>query len=160
MTDHDRGSRLVATVIGIATGHAAVTLPRVLAAVLVTVAPLALMRGVLAEVRAHGVTLQAVMGAIAVYLLFGMLFSSLIGAVASIEDAAYFGTRGDGSSADHLYFSYVTLATLGYGDFVPVTHVGRALAMLEGVLGQLYLVTIVSVLVSNIGRRRDGAGSQ
>ncbi len=148
---------LTAAIAGIAGGDAPTTLPRVLSFVLVTVAPLALARAVLAEVRTYGVTLQTVLGAIAIYVLVGMLFSTLIGAVASVDDAAYFGSRGDGDSSEHLYFSFVTLATLGYGDFAPATHVGRSLAMLEGVFGQLYLVTIVSLLVGNMGRRRDGA---
>ena len=145
---------LAVAVAGVSSSAAPTTLPRILSVVLVTVAPLALARGVLTEVRTYGVTLQTVFGAIAIYLLVGMLFSNLIGAVASIDQADYFGARGDGTSSERLYFSFVTLATLGYGDFVPATQVGRSLAMLEGVLGQLYLVTIVSLLVGNMGRRR------
>lgn len=145
------------SVIGVLTEHSAKTLPLILAVVLVTVAPAALVRGIVKEVRAAGVTLPVVMGAIAMYLLFGMFFSLLVGSIASIDDAPYFGARGDGDASVNLYFSYVTLATLGYGDFTPATHVGRALAMLEGVLGQLYLVTIVSLLVGNIRRPADRA---
>jgi Ion channel len=149
------GAAVIAAAVGIASGQADVTLPHILSVVLVTVAPVALVRGVVAEVRAVGVTLRAVLGAIAIYLLLGMLFALFISTVASLDDAAYFGARGDATASERLYFSYVTLATLGYGDFTPATSVGRALAMLEGVLGQLYLVTIVSLMVGNIRRPRD-----
>ena len=152
------GALLVA-IIGLIVGTGNETLPPILSALLVTVAPLALARGVIAEVRRSGVTLSAVFGSIAVYLLLGMLFSLIIGISAAVSDHPYFGVNGDGTTSIRLYFSFVTLATLGYGDFTPVTSFGRALAMLEGVLGQLYLVTIVSLLVGNMGRRREDAGA-
>ncbi len=50
------------------------------------------------------------------------------------------------------YFSLVTLATLGYGDIVPRTDVARALAIVEGVGGQLFLAVMVARLVSLYGR--------
>ena len=130
-----------------------VLFPLALSAVLVTFAPVALVRGMLREMRVYGVTAETVMGAIAVYLLFGMFFALMVGVVAAAETAPYFGANGDGSQSINLYFSFVTLATLGYGDFTPATSVGRSLAMLEGVLGQLYLVTIVSLLITNVRRR-------
>ena len=52
------------------------------------------------------------------------------------------------SQADGIYFSFVTLATLGYGDFVPKTEVARGLAILEAVAGQLYLGVMVARLIS------------
>ncbi len=149
------GAAFLAAVANVVGSQPEKALPLVLAAVLVTIAPVALVRGMLKELRANGVTLEIVMGAIAVYLLFGMFFAFAVGAVASIDAAPYFGAQGDGSGSENLYFSYVTLATLGYGDFTPATSVGRALAMLEGVLGQLYLVTIVSLLITNVRRRVD-----
>jgi voltage-gated potassium channel Kch len=47
-----------------------------------------------------------------------------------------------------IYFSFVTLATIGYGDVVPLTDVARSLAILEGVGGQLFLAVLVARLVS------------
>ena len=149
------GAAFLAAAANVVGGRADTALPLVLSAVLVTIAPVALVRGMLKEMRVYGVTAEIVMGAIAVYLLFGLFFAFAVGAVAAIDAAPYFGAQGDGSSSEDLYFSYVTLATLGYGDFAPATSVGRALAMLEGVLGQLYLVTIVSLLITNV-RRRTG----
>jgi len=52
-----------------------------------------------------------------------------------------------------VYFAFITLATVGYGDLSPGTDIVRVLAMIEGLLGQLYLVTVIAVLVSNVGRR-------
>ena len=49
-----------------------------------------------------------------------------------------------------LYFSYVTLATLGYGDYTPAGNLGHALAVLEALIGQLYLVTVVAVVVTRL----------
>ena len=62
----------------------------------------------------------------------------------------------DGSRALRLYFSYVTLATLGYGDYTPATNLGHMLAVSEALLGQLYLVTVVAVLVTRLRIRRPG----
>jgi len=51
-----------------------------------------------------------------------------------------------------LYFSFVTLATLGYGDYTPAGSLGRTLAIVEALFGQLYLVTVIAVLVSRMRR--------
>jgi hypothetical protein len=57
---------------------------------------------------------------------------------------------------DFLYLSYATLTTVGYGDLVAATNLGRSLAITEALVGQLYLVTVVAVIISNLepGRRR------
>jgi hypothetical protein len=99
------------------------------------------------------VNVQSVLGAICVYILLGLLFTQLYGAVAALGDGALFvQSAGDGTASLRLYFSYVTLATLGYGDLTPAGALGRTLAISEALLGQLYLVTVVAVLVSRIGR--------
>jgi len=58
----------------------------------------------------------------------------------------------DGTRAVRLYFSFVTLATLGYGDYSPTGDVGHMLAVLEALIGQLYLVTVVAIVVTRIGK--------
>jgi hypothetical protein len=55
---------------------------------------------------------------------------------------------------DQLYFSFVTLCTVGYGDLTPAGGIARAFAVTEMLVGQIYLVTIVSLIVSNLGARR------
>ena len=65
-----------------------------------------------------------------------------------------FTVTGDFSRMSAIYFSFVTLATLGYGDIVPRTDVARGLAIVEGVGGQLFLAVMVARLVSLYGRGR------
>ncbi|HYW28696.1 MAG TPA: potassium channel family protein [Gaiellales bacterium] len=101
------------------------------------------------------VTVQSVFGAIAVYLDVGLLFALLVSIAARTSDGPYFAqVAGDGSMSERVYFSYVTLATLGYGDLTPVTAMGRLLSVTESIIGSLYLVTAVSLVVSRVGMPR------
>lgn len=97
---------------------------------------------------------QSVLGVVTIYLLLGVLFTFVFSAVAVLDDAPFFAQGTDGSMADRVYFSYVTLATLGYGDFTAASTVGRMLAASEAIFGQLYLVTVVAVVVSRLRTRR------
>jgi hypothetical protein len=56
---------------------------------------------------------------------------------------------------EYLYFSYVSLTTVAYGDLTAATDVGRVLAVSEALIGRLYLVTVVALLVGNIVRGRS-----
>ena len=98
---------------------------------------------------------QSVRGAICVYILIGMIFIFVYTAVGAAQSGPFFAQSGAEDRPLFLYFSFVTLATLGYGDYTPIGEVGRMLAVSEALLGQLYLVTIVAVLVSRIGLRRE-----
>jgi Ion channel len=95
---------------------------------------------------------RSVAGAICVYMLFGLLFLFLYGVIAAVDHTPFFAQGTDGTRSLRLYFSYVTLATLGYGDYTPAANLGHALAVLEALLGQLYLVTVVAVIVTRLGR--------
>ena len=124
---------------------------------LIALAPFALARGVIRHLREERtVTLDAVYGAIAIYLLIGAFFATIDAAVGQIGSHQFFTQVKDPGFEQYMYFSYVTLATVGYGDFTPATSLARALSVTEALSGQLYLVTIVAVLVSNVGRRRAG----
>ena len=59
------------------------------------------------------------------------------------------------TDVDYLYFSFSTLATVGFGDLVAGTNLGRMLAVTEALFGQMYLVTIVALLVGKFGRSRS-----
>lgn len=85
--------------------------------------------------------------AVAVYLIFGVLWARLYDVVL-LFNAASFSSNETMNSYSLVYFSFVTLMTLGYGDIVPVTIPARSLAIFEGVVGQLYIVILVSSLVS------------
>jgi hypothetical protein len=110
--------------------------------------------GVVAMMRTTGVSIQVVSGALTAYLLAGLLFASVVGILASAGGGSYFTNGRDGTASDHVYFSFTTLTTTGYGDFTPATRTGRSLAVVEMLLGQLYLVTVVGVLVANLARPR------
>jgi hypothetical protein len=116
---------------------------------------------ILAErlVRNPEVTRQTIIGALCVYLLIGLFFSFAFSATALVTGAPFFVSTTDPTTADYNYFSYITLATVGYGDLVPRGNLARMLAATEGLTGQLYLVTVVALLVSNLNRpkRNDNA---
>jgi hypothetical protein len=96
---------------------------------------------------------QAVTGAICVYVLIGILFVFLYGVLASIGSGDFFAQGTDGTRSLRLYFSFVTLATVGYGDYTAAGELARTLAVVEALIGQLYLVTVIAVLVSRMRRR-------
>ena len=81
------------------------------------------------------VNAQSVIGAICVYLLFGMLFLFLYSVAATLGSGPFFAQGTDGTRSIRLYFSYVTLATLGYGDYTPAGGIGRTLAIIEASSG-------------------------
>ena len=96
---------------------------------------------------------RVVFGALAIYLLVGIAFGFLIGAVATAMHGSYFAQGTDGNQSHRLYYSFTTLTTTGYGDFTPALRGGRSFAVLEMLMGQLYLVTVISLLVANLRRR-------
>jgi hypothetical protein len=98
---------------------------------------------------------QSVSGAICIYVLIGMVFLFFYNAMAAIGSGDFFAQGTDGTRSIRLYFSYVTLATLGYGDYTPAGNLGHTLAVLEALFGQLYLVTVVALLVSRLRGRRE-----
>ena len=103
-------------------------------------------------VAQNEVNSRSVAGAICVYLLFGILFMFLYGALATLGHTPFFAQGTDGTRPIRFYFSFVTLATLGYGDYTPRGNLAHALAVLEALIGQLYLVTVVAVVVTRLGR--------
>jgi hypothetical protein len=115
----------------------------------------ALVRGLIRLLRERGVTVQAVAGALAVYLLLGLLFSIAVTVAARLTHGAYFAQGADGSEGQQVYFSFTALTTTGFGDLSPATSGGRALTVLEMLTGQIYLVTVISLLVGNLRRRGD-----
>lgn len=104
------------------------------------------------------VNAQSVTGAVCVYLLLGIVFMYVYGVVAVVGDNPFFAQGTDGTRSLRLYFSYVTLATLGYGDYTPKDDLGHTLAIVEALFGQLYLVTVVALLVARLNPRRRVEG--
>jgi hypothetical protein len=105
-------------------------------------------------VRNPEVTHQTIIGAVCVYLLIGLFFFFVFSASPLVTGTPFFASKSEASTPDYLYFSFITLATVGYGDLVPSSNLGRMLAVTESLTGQLYLVTVVALLVSNLNRPR------
>jgi ion channel len=103
----------------------------------------------------RGVVVQAVLGALAVYLLIGLTLAFVVGALDEGLHAPYFAQGPDIVQSRRTYFSFTVLTTTGFGDLTPAQGIGRLLAVLEMLLGQLYLVTVIALLVGNLGRGRD-----
>ena len=115
--------------------------------------PPAVAVGIVRDVRATGeVRLEAVMGVLALYLLLGMLFGALYGVLDRVDDAGFFAGGEEATTARCVYFSFTTLTTVGFGDLTAGTDPARTLTILEALLGQIYLVTIVSLIITNLGR--------
>jgi hypothetical protein len=124
----------------------------ILSFLLVAVAPVAIVTSI---ARHREITLQTVLGAICIYILLGMACAFVYTAIGQISSTPFFAEQAKASSADYQYFSFVTLTTTGYGDLTAEHGFGRAIAVLEGLSGQLYLVTIVALLVGRLAHRGD-----
>ena len=116
--------------------------------------------------RRHLATVESIFGAISIYLLLGLAWAMLYMALERIDneslDIAHRkvvaqGTSDDGTTAfsQLVYFSFVTMSTLGYGDIVPETPLARTLTWTQSVTGQFYLAVLVAFLVSEFSRRSD-----
>ena len=64
------------------------------------------------------------------------------------------------TQSQEIYFSFTTLTTTGYGDLTPVLSVGRVLSVLEMLIGQIYLVTVIGLLVGNLRRSPERASER
>jgi hypothetical protein len=148
---------LIATVAGKGTTAAGVA--AIATGLLVALAPPAVVIGIVRDLRATGtVTLTAVAGVLCLYLLVGLFFAFAYVAVQNLGGAPFFANGDAATSARSLYFSFVTMTTVGYGDFTARTNLGHTLAVTEALLGQIYLVTVVAAIVSRLVPR--GAQSQ
>lgn len=146
------GSALAAAIVGGSDPEAELALGSAVLLVLYAGALAAIVRRLGGHLRVDGATLLGVM---CVYLLLGLVFASLFGLIGAIQHTAFFtGNAGDGTWTDRVYFSYTTLTTVGYGDFAAATGVGRIAAISEALTGQLYLVSVVALVVGNFGRSR------
>ena len=98
------------------------------------------------------VTWHRVQGAVVLYLNFALFFFTIYRLVAELAPDAFRGLPPSGaehgSGAALLYFSFVTLTTVGYGDITPLHAMARNMANLEAVIGQLYPATLLARLVS------------
>ena len=111
------------------------------------------------------VTLQTIMGSVAAYLQIAVAYAFLFQTIDAYTVAPFFGE--DVSTTTYMYFSLITISTVGFGDFTAVGDVGRMASASEAVIGQVYLVTFVALIVSRFAAgmprgsaRGDGGGAQ
>ena len=123
----------------------------------VILTPPALISGLRKQLEQSGaVTMQTMFGVLCLYLLIGLLFGVAYATVDQLTTTPFFAQGGPHGRDDFLYFSYTTLTTVGYGDLVAATNLGRSMAIAEALLGQLYLVSVVAVIISNMEAVRPG----
>ncbi len=104
------------------------------------------------------VTSETVLGALSCYVLVGLLFAFLFLAVEALRDGPFFAQPGFHAQSEYVYFSFVTLTTLGFGDLSPSVGLPQALTALEALLGTVFLVTLVARLVTLWVRQSDELG--
>jgi Ion channel len=116
---------------------------------------LAVLLAIVGRLTTHlTISWNTIMGALCVYLLLGMTFAAAYAVVGHLEDGPLFEQQPSFNSADTIYYSLITLATVGFGDLTMRSDLPRIMSAIEAVLGQLYLITAVGLLVGNLGRRR------
>ena len=115
------------------------------AAILYFIAPMSILRHI---VRQSEVDQETVLGAIDAYLLVGMFFAYAYQAIGAIQAGPFFESGIDGSVAQSLFFSFTTLTTTGYGNLVPAANPGQTFAVMEMLIGQLFLVTAVAKVIN------------
>jgi hypothetical protein len=148
---------VIATVAG--KGTTAAGIAAVATGLLVALAPPAVVIGLVRILRATGtVTVTVVAGVLCLYLLVGLFFTFTYIAIQNLGGAPFFANGDTATSTRSLYFSFVTMTTVGYGDFTARTNLGHTLAVAEALLGQIYLVTVVAAIVSRLVPR--GAKAQ
>jgi hypothetical protein len=104
-------------------------------------------------VKADEISAEHVYAALSAYLLAGLFFGVTYWVIELTWPGSYSGPDAF-SSERAVYFSFVTLATLGYGDFVPRTDMARGIAVFEAVGGQLFLAVLIARLVSMASKKK------
>jgi hypothetical protein len=116
----------------------------ILSSLLVLASPIAIGWRILHHSR---VTTQTVLGALCIYILIGLIFANADYGVQLVSGHSFFAQAGEHGPADFAYFSYITMATVGYGDLTPALGLPRTNAVLEALIGQIFLVVLVARLV-------------
>ena len=147
---------ITASLVG--TGSTVMAIAAIANALLVALAPPAVVVGVYRDLRATGaVTVTVVAGVLCLYLLLGLFFAFVYVAVQNLGGAPFFANGAAAVSTRSLYFSFVTMTTVGYGDYTARTNLGHTLAVSEALIGQIYLVTVVAAIVGRLVPRGSQA---
>jgi voltage-gated potassium channel Kch len=117
---------------------------------------------VLTQVFRQGpITFHRIQGAIAAYLLLGLAWANAYDLIELARPGALRFPEGGGPTPIRLvYFSFVTLTTVGYGDITPIHPAARSLAIAEALVGQLFPAILIGRLVSMEIASRTGHGAE
>src|SRR3954452_5561322 len=121
---------------------------------LVLVAPVVILNRI---IRHDTVGLETILGAICVYVLIAIAFAGIYAGVNETEPNGFFAQQVTPNNVDYLYFSFVTITTVGYGDLTAGTSTGRVLGTVGAGVGQIFPVPLVARLVSMFGTSRRPA---
>jgi voltage-gated potassium channel Kch len=114
--------------------------------------------------RGTDINVNRLIGAVCIYLLLGVIWAVAYTAIEIIAPGSFKGfapTLGRGWDSEWLYFSFVTMTTLGYGDISPVSATAKVLAYFQAVFGQFYIAILVAGLVSGfISGRQNKKGDE
>lgn len=135
-------------------GLPALSRPSVIWIAIAVVSPVVVLRRVLSQ---QVVTVETLWGAMSVFLLIAIAYNYIFLGVERYGAVPFFGAEE--TTTSFMYFSVVTITTLGYGDLSPVSDVGRFFAITEAIIGQVFLVTIVARLVSLLSRSSVSSNS-
>ncbi len=112
----------------------------------------------------NDISLNRIVGAVCVYLLLGVMWSIAYSVLEYLQPGSFKGLTELASPAwnpDWIYFSFVTITTLGYGDITPLTQTARSLSFAEAIVGQFYIAVLVAGLVSAyISAKKDSSDSE
>ena len=124
----------------------------VVCSLLYLIAPFSIVRHLILR---RDIDTETLLGAVSAYALIGMFFAFAYQAAGEFGSVPFFGTAGHGSLSQDLFFSFVTMTTVGYGNLVPAANPGQSLAVLEALIGQLFLVVAVGKIISSYRPRRE-----
>lgn len=106
------------------------------------------------------VDFNILMGAICVYMLMGVIWAIMYSFLEFLLPGSFSGQKDEVTARGHefVYYSFVTLTTLGYGDLLPLSPVARALAYMEALIGQIYVAVLIAGLVGIHVSNREQPG--
>jgi len=143
----------VAITLALAGSRAGAGVAYLWAALMLLFAVVLIVRRVLAQ---SDVSLQSILGAVSAYVIIGLMFAAIYAAINQFTDLSFFAHGATGNLKTFQYFSFTTLTTLGYGDYTAAQSGGQSVAVMEAMLGQVFLATLVARLVAGFRRADRG----
>jgi len=102
------------------------------------------------------ITVDQIFAAVAIYIFIGLTWAHFYAVIGAFDPESVRGLSSitDAKPADYIYFSFVTLTTLGYGDMLPTNPITKALVIVEAITGVMFVAVLISTLVGRVNKRR------